>query len=279
MKTNHYLLCIVALSAILFHSCIPSPDVKVNFKNDLKDDSLLNDTTGKTSNLFLQSIEYGKATHIFTKIVFPAGRIRVSSSEKEFMKGEFKFSNKEWKPEILYTEEGDTGNITIEPRNRIDNINFNDNDTCRWFIGLNPEKKYSMEIQAGACKGDINLENFNLLDFNFALGAGQVNINLKNTSVPKLEISVGAGKATVDLTGTWKNNLEAKIAGGVGEIEVHLPKEVDVKAEVNGLLGGVEADGFIKRGNKYINSTFGKADYALHLEIDGAIGKVKLIRE
>ncbi|PIV58985.1 MAG: hypothetical protein COS14_06710 [Bacteroidetes bacterium CG02_land_8_20_14_3_00_31_25] len=275
MKTNFNLLFIIALLAILVQGCVPSPDVNINIKND----SLLIDTTISSANMVKHSIETRKANYIVAKIIFPAGKIRIEPCKTNLMNGSFKFTNNDWKPKISYTETGDTGKITIEPKKRIDNVNFNDSDTCRWFIDLNPEKKYDIDMQIGACKGYLNFEGFMIQNFNIELGAGKININLKNTSVPNVEISVGAGKATVDLTGTWNNNLKANIAGGVGEIEIHLPKDVGVKAEVNGLLGRVDAEGFTKRHNTYSNSNLEKTKYILDLNIDGAIGKVKLVLE
>lgn len=275
MKTNAVLITLTSIFVIALVSCKPSSEVKVSFDKDIKNDSLLVDTA--SPDMQNQTISIGEASFVKARISFPAGKIKVNSGNSELMVGNFKYTKNEWKPEISYTEEGENGNLIIEPKNSINNVSFNDNDTCKWYIDLSPEKEYDMEVMIGAGKGDIDLENFLLKNFKFEMGAGQVNLNLKNTSVPKLEIAVGAGKAIVDLTGDWKNDLTAKMAGGVGEIEVHLPKEVGVIAEVNGLLGGVDADDFTKKGRKYINSSYGKTEYTLNLQIDGAIGKVKLI--
>lgn len=279
MKTNLLISLFLIATISLFQGCVPG-EIKINNSSNNSKDSLSDDSAKIiTSSDVLHTIEVAKAGNIITKIVFPAGRLTVNAAKVGLMKGEFKYTNKDWKPGFTYVEKSDTGNLTIEPEKNIENVNFNDNDTCRWFIGLNPDKKYDVTLEVGACKGDINLENFLIQNFDFSLGAGDVKVNLKNTSVPKLELKVGAGKAIVYLTGDWKNNLKAEIDGGVGEIELHLPKNVGVKAEINGFLGTVEASGFSKKKNIYSNSCLGKTPYTLDLTINGAIGQVKLISE
>ena len=277
MKTRINSLIAIALTAIISQSCVHStPEASTN-TNIEKTDSLSNDSSFFSVNMEKKSIENGKANFIIAKIEFPAGKIMVNPGNSNILNSRFICTNKEWEPEISYIETVDTGKITIKPKKDIDNINFKKSDTCHWYVDFNPEKKYDFDIQMGAGKGDLNLEGLMIQNFNLELGAGKANINLKNTSVHNVDISVGAGKATLFLTGTWNNNLKAKIAGGVGEIEVHLPKEVGVIAEVNGLLGDVEAEGFSKVVNTFSNK--GKTKYTLNLEIDGAIGKVKLILE
>ncbi len=279
MKKWLKLLSVIAITATIAQSCVHNPNVEVSTNNENKNDSVSIDTSTVSVNMETQSIESSKSNYIIANIIFPAGKIQLMPGKTNLINGKFKFTNKDWKPVLTYSESNDTGKISICSLNSKENINFENSDTCHWFIDFNPEKKYDFEIIIGAGKGDLNLEGFKIQNFNLELGAGKVNLNLKNTSVPNLNITVGAGKAIVYLTGIWNNNLKAKIAGGVDEIEVHLPKEIGVKAEVNGLLGNIVAEGFSKKHNFYTNNYLGKTKYTLDLEIDGAIGKVKLILE
>jgi hypothetical protein len=279
MKIKMFFSLVFVSSLLALQSCVPG-EIKINSSSNNSKDSISDDSTKIiTSSDLIQNMELSKAGNIITKIVFPAGRLTINSAKTGLLKGEFKYTNMDWKPGFTYTEKGDTGNLKIEPEKSIENVNFNDNDTCRWFIGLNQDKKYDLSLEVGACKGDINLENFKIQKFDFSLGAGEVKVNLKNTSVPKLEFKVGAGKAILYLTGEWRNNLKAEIDGGVGEIEIHLPKKVKVKAEINGFLGTVDAAGFSKNKNIYTNECVGKSPYILDLVINGAIGQVKLVSE
>ena len=276
MKKNLSLLSSIVCTFLFITSCISPNEIKMT---DNQGQDSLKDTSIYSPDMEKQNLEEGKASYLLTKIVFPAGRIRIESAETGIVEGSFKNSNDEWKPQLTYTENGDTGNIKIEPKSTVNNINFVDNDTSRWILGLNKNKYYEIDMEVGACQGDLNMEGLLIKNFTLGMGAGSVYVNLKNTSIPKIDISVGAGKAVVDLTGIWNNNLVAKIAGGVGEIEIHLPKNVGIKAEVNGLLGGVEAEGFTKKHNKYTNNAFGKTEFSLDIEIDGAIGEVRLIQD
>lgn len=277
MKAN-YLLFITVFIIFLLSSCTQTtPDVRLN--KVVKNESLPKDTAIFSANMEELSIENSISDKITAKIVFPAGRIRILKGDSNLVNCNFKCTNNEWKPEISFKENSLSGEITIEPKKNRENIDLNSSDTCRWILDFNPKKKYDIHMQMGAGKGDLNLEGLNIQSLKLELGAGEGNVNLKNTSVPNIELAVGAGKAIVNLTGNWNNNLIAKIAGGVGEIEVHLPKDVGVIAEINGLLGDVEATGFTKDDNTYKNNCLGKTKYNLNLEIDGAIGKVKLVLE
>lgn len=277
MKTN-YLLLLSALITLLTSSCTQTtPDVRLS--KQIKNDSLQKDTAIFSANMEELNIENSVSDKITANIVFPAGRIRILKGDSNLVNCNFRCTNSDWNPEISFKENSLSGEISIEPKKKRENLDLNSSDTCRWIIEFNSKKKYHIDLQMGAGKGDLNLEGLIIQSLELKLGAGDVNVNLKNTSVPNIELAVGAGKAIIDLTGNWNNNLTAKIAGGVGEIEVHLPKDVGVIAEINGLLGDVEATGFNKDDNTYKNNCLGKTKYNLNLEIDGAIGKVKLVLE
>jgi hypothetical protein len=277
MKANHFILFIVFITLLINSCTTPSTDIKND--KEIINDSLPKDTAIFSANMEELKIENSVSYKITAKIVFPAGRIRILKGDSNLVKCNFKCTNSEWKPNISFQENSLSGEISIEPNKKRESLDLKKSDTCRWIIEFNPKKKYDIDLQMGAGKGDLNLEGLFIQKLNLELGAGDVNVNLKNTSVPNIDLAVGAGKAIIDLTGIWNNNLIAKIAGGVGEIEVHLPKDVGVKAEVNGLLGDVEASGFSKKESTYSSNNLGKTTYTLNLEIDGAIGKVKLVLE
>ena len=274
MKSCFIFLSTIIIISAFFITCQPTTSVQIQMESDPK-----NDTINNEMDISKHSVKESEANFIQAKVVFPAGRIYIEAGDFPLLDGQFNCTSHEWKPEILYSETNDSGKLIIEPSANLKNFSYNDKDTCKWLLKLNPEKIYDIELEIGTTKGDINFENFKINKFSLAMGAGVIEINLKNTSVPIINISAGAGKAIINLTGTWNNDLQAKIEGGVGEIEIHLPKETGIKAEVNGILGDVEADGFIKKHNKYTNSSCGKTEHTLDLEINGAIGKVKLIQE
>ena len=87
---------------------------------------------------------------------------------------------------------------------------------------------------------------------------------------------MGAGEATVDLTGNWKSDVAAQIHGGVGRATLRLPRDVGVYVIAHGGLGAINASGFRKQGDAYVNDLYEKSPVTLNLEIEGGVGEINL---
>ncbi len=87
---------------------------------------------------------------------------------------------------------------------------------------------------------------------------------------------MGAGKTTVDLTGDYSQDFDASIEGGVGEATVLLPSEVGVRARAEGGLGKINAEGFQREGESYVNDAYGDSDVILEVDVQGGVGEINL---
>jgi predicted membrane protein len=82
---------------------------------------------------------------------------------------------------------------------------------------------------------------------------------------------------TVDLSGgTWSQDLDASIDGKAGSITLIVPSDVGVRIDADVTLGDVNADGFSRDGDAYVNAAYGTSPVTLRFNIDSTVGEVKL---
>jgi hypothetical protein len=63
--------------------------------------------------------------------------------------------------------------------------------------------------------------------------------------------------------GDYDRDFDASIEGGVGEATVLLPSEVGARVRAEGGLGKINAMGFPREGDSYVNDAYGDADVTL----------------
>ena len=114
------------------------------------------------------------------------------------------------------------------------------------------------------------------LDLEIKMGAGTGRLQLSGLPLTHLRVEGGAGTLFVDLSGDWKQSIDGRISGGVGTVTVRLPAIVGVRVHATGGLGAVNAPGFQRDGNAYVNSAYGKSPVTLTLDIQGGIGTINL---
>jgi hypothetical protein len=123
---------------------------------------------------------------------------------------------------------------------------------------------------------DLHLNNSVPMEMNVNMGAGRTVLTLSGLALSRLELNMGAGETTVDITGDWKKDVDAQIHGGVGRATIRLPKDVGVRVVAQGGLGAINADGFQKQGEAYVNDQYGKSPVTLRVEVEGGVGEINL---
>jgi predicted membrane protein len=108
------------------------------------------------------------------------------------------------------------------------------------------------------------------------VGAGRTTLTLAGLALSRLELNMGAGETIVDLNGNWKKDLSAQIHGGVGRATIRLPRDVGVHVVAHGGLGSINASGFQKQGDAYVNDLYEKSPVTLAIEVEGGIGEINL---
>ena len=74
----------------------------------------------------------------------------------------------------------------------------------------------------------------------------------------------------MDLTGDYAQYFDASIEGGVGEATVLVPSEVGVRVRAEGGLGKINAEGFQREGEAYVNDANDDSDVFLNVDVRGA---------
>jgi hypothetical protein len=62
----------------------------------------------------------------------------------------------------------------------------------------------------------------------------------------------------------------------VGKATLQLPRDVGVRVVAHGGLGAINASGFSKEGDVYVNDAYGKSSVALRINVEGGVGEINL---
>jgi predicted membrane protein len=87
---------------------------------------------------------------------------------------------------------------------------------------------------------------------------------------------MGAGETKVHLTGDCGQGFDASIEGRIGEATVLVPSEVGVRVRAEGGLGKINAEGFRREGNSYVNDAYGDSEVTLDVNVRGGVGTINL---
>lgn len=223
-----------------------------------------------------RSVELGGAESVQVEIMIAAGELEVSGGANELLEAEFTYNVAELEPEVEYSG-GTLAVRTPDVDVKVDSFWDLDDYRYEWDLRLNDEVPMEMSVEIGAGRADLELGTLSLARLDVKRGAGEVNVDLSGaSSLTRLEIGGGAGQVTVDLTGDWGTDLDANIDGGVGEITVRLPRSVGVRVGVQLGIGQVNASGFTKDGDDYVNDAYGESDVTLRIDIGGGVGEINL---
>jgi hypothetical protein len=199
-----------------------------------------------------RTVEQGAAQFVRINLSMKAGELKVAGGAPQLLDADFTYNVPEWKPEVKYQVSGGVGSLAVE------------------------------QPGSGSASGntknvwDLHVNNKTPMEMTVNMGAGRAALTLSGLTLTRLELNMGAGEITVDLTGNWKKDVSAQIHGGVGRATVRLPKDVGVHVVAHGGLGSINANGFIKQGDAYVNDQYGKSPVTLQIEVEGGVGEINL---
>ena len=200
-----------------------------------------------------RTVQLGEADTAKIELDMGAGEFRVQGGVAELFEGIFTYNVEEWKPKVVYSVFGKKGHLTVS-QGSTNGIPAGHGKN-HWDIYLNEDVPVELLIDFGAGEGKLDLRGMNLL---------------------LVDIDMGVGDITVDLSGDHEKNLDVVIDGGVGAATVYLPRETGVKVSVDKGIGSVDARDFKKQGSFYSNSSYGKTDITINVEINAGIGSIDL---
>jgi hypothetical protein len=174
-------------------------------------------------------------------------------------------------------------------------------------IKLGDTVPISFEIELGAGKGEIDLTDLQVKEFNISTGASSVTMecrkpnpisaddisiesgvskftamDLGNLNFRNLKFSGGVGSYKLDFNGTFRQSAEVQIEVGLGSINVYVPKSIPAKLvyDDNWLSSFSLDDDFEKtRKGVYETADFQDSSKRLTIRMEAGLGSVRVYRK
>jgi hypothetical protein len=194
-----------------------------------------------------QSIDLENAQSVRAKLRMGAGELNLTGGADALMEADFAYNVADWEPEVDYEVSGDTGELKVDQGSSED-IPLGGEARNEWDLRFNDDVPIDLSVQMGAGESDLDLDSLTLTG---------------------LDLQMGAGQTTVDLTGSYERDIAATIEGGVGEATVQLPSEIGVRVNAEGGLGQINAEGFQREDDSYVNDAYGDSDVTLDVDVRG----------
>ena len=237
-----------------------------------------NETSGEERTL-TETIASEDVETVTTDLSISMGQLVVTGGADQLMEGEFTYQQADWKPEIDFQKDGNTGRLTIQQPNIGENLNisFGNNTSNQWLVRLNDQVLQDLNCKIGAGETELDLRGLSLNSVHIDAGVGQHEVNLTGCSVPELVINAGIGEISIDLTGRWKNDLRGEINGGIGTLNLILPSDVGVRLDVQGGFGAVDVPAdFQREGQTYTSARYDEGEHHLNLDIKAGMGSIEV---
>jgi hypothetical protein len=138
----------------------------------------------------------------------------------------------------------------------------------------------SLDIKTGASHTVVSVSSPNEMDcqlFEVEVGAASFEArNLGNLNTRRFRLTGGVGEVILDFTGSWQQDMVAEVEMGLGSLTLRLPRGLGVSVVKDGLLASFDSQGLTKRGNTYYSENFEDATNKLALDLDAALGSIRV---
>ena len=201
-----------------------------------------------------RSVQPDDATSVRAHLTVGAGELKVGGAADALMEADFSYNVADWKPQIDYEVSGEQGELTVEQGSG-DDGRLGGGARNEWDVRFSDDVPTDLVVEMGAGESDLDLDSLILTG---------------------LDLQMGAGQTTVDLTGDYAEGFDARIQGGVGEATVLVPSKVGVRVRADGGLGKINAEGFQREGDAYVNDAYNDSEVTLNVDVQGGVGTINL---
>ena len=196
-----------------------------------------------------QVVERGAATSVRVDIDMSAGDLTMKSGATALFEGDFAFNAPALKPTVAYAVNGRAGELKVSQGSASGNYQNT------WRLSL--DEKTPVDLQV-------------------TLGAGDAELVLGHVALRSLAVRLGAGDLVVDLRGTPSQSYSARVQAGAGDTTIRLPASAGISAGTSGLIGDSNVSGLEKRDGRWINARATGSPVVVTLDVQHAIGDLKL---
>lgn len=205
-----------------------------------------------------ETIELGGATQLTADIRQGVGELelRAASDSTGAVKTDFRYSPKDWEPEVTSSVEGSTAVLHVT------------------------QPEFSSAPLFGGARNDwvVALPTGVATDLTLQLGVGQSDVDLRGIDLTRFSALTGVGETTIDLSGPRTRDVSARIESGVGELTLRLPRSVGARitAQSEG-LGDFFADGVRVNASGWVNDAYSGSGPKIDIVLHRGIGDVKIV--
>ena len=226
---------------------------------------------------------------------FGAGDIAIGPGSKKLVEGSASYNIANLKPEITIEE----GNVNISQHEyQVTDFPTVADMKNKWELKLG-SMPMTLNINAGAYKGNLDLgglalKNLNINDgasevkldfstpnlekmnfFSYKTGASNVTIkNLSNANFSTFQFESGAGNYTLDFGGTLKRDSSSTIHSGISNLTLVIPATMNAIVKVGNSLSNIQfPDSWEKNGDIYTQHGDGAV---MTIIIEMGVGNVQI---
>jgi len=198
------------------------------------------------------AVERGAATSAHVEIDMSAGDLEVRPGAKTLFEGDFDFNVPDLKPDVAYAVTADTGALKV----------------TQGSASGTHENKWS-----------LSLDDTTPVDLDIKLSAGDAQLVLGQLNLRSLAVRLGAGDLTVDLRGMPAKSYSVRVQAGAGDTTIHVPASVGISVTTTSLITDVNVTGLEKRDGRWINPRAATSPVTVDLDVQHAIGDLRLVAE
>ncbi len=169
-------------------------------------------------------------------------------------------------------------------------------------LELTPDVPIDLDLDLGAVKAEIDLGSLRLTGLDIETGASQTGLEvsepnteamaearlrvgaaqftargLGNLNASRIEVDAGVADLDLDLTGEWRQDATVTVDVGFGALTLRLPRGIGVRLSHDGFLTSLDSEGLVKRGDAYYSLDYEEAEYQVHLDVDAAFGRIRIV--
>jgi hypothetical protein len=202
-----------------------------------------------------------------------------------------------------YSTKDSTGYLILASKSR--HRSGNDNVDNEWRVVLSNRYPVELQMEIGACEGDIDLGGIPLTEVDIDMGAASARIdfskpnpqrlrdltidvgassckltNLGNANVERMVFRCGAADCELDFRGEFHGETQVDVEVGVGSAEIILPKGIGIRVEGNdGWFSSLDLHGLrLDRVGRDLWETegFDQATDKISIQVDVGMGSVDI---
>jgi hypothetical protein len=250
------------------------------------------------------SRQYRGERHLTVSVEFASGSFTLQPTEGSALyRAELRYDEEHFDPVARYETASQELHLGVDADEIDRDFELSDESPQYLHVELSPAVPTELDLEFGIAKAQIDLGGLSLRraavktgasesvvafsvpnrvacdKFSVAVGAAEILVEgLGNARCDEITVVGGAGAMTLDFTGAWQQEAmtRAVLTVGLGTVTLRLPENLGVALDLDRLFVGFEANGFTKRGDRFVSAHAEDAEPALFLHIRAALGEIRV---